>query len=91
MGATRIRLGKGKVGIGGGSEGDTPILYLVPTEGQHSIGEKIREVGTEIPFEEIDRDGAVIIELPEYGGVDVLLHEVVCLWAEAKQKEWDGE
>jgi len=91
VGQTRVRLGTGRVEIFHGEQDGLPILVFLPHGEAHRIGEKTRDAGGQITDEELTQRRAVVIECPNFLGVDVLLYAVMQMWCAAKEAQWDKE
>ena len=85
-----IRMGDGKIEVATGMIDDIPVLILAPQDKEHREGERATMEGEEISQAELNRRGAVIVEIPEYRGLDVILNAIMVLWQEKKAKEWDN-
>lgn len=86
---TRLRFGKGMVEVAGGDQDEVPVLILAPHDEPHEVEQKAGEAGDQIPNAELTRRKAVVIEFPDFAGLDVLLYEIMGLWQRSHEAKWD--
>lgn len=86
-----IRMGEGKIEISYGHQDGLPVLIFAPhKEGKYiPVGHKTGKAGSQVSVDELNERDAVVLEFPEYKGIDVLLYEIMALWEDSKEAEWD--
>jgi len=87
---TRLKFGKGMIEVAGGDQNGVPVLILAPHDEPHEVGQKAGEAGDQIPDAELTRRKAVVVEFPDFAGLDVLLYEVMGLWQRSHESKWDA-
>jgi len=84
-----IRFGEGRIKVFHGQRDGVPIVVFMPLDKAHRIGETVGRCGEEVSAEEMENADAVVLEFPDYEGIDVVLQQVFGAWEEGKEKEWD--
>jgi len=84
-----IKMGEGKIEVAQGIQDGVPVLVLAPQKEAHSVGMSAKEMGSQISDADLDKRNAVVIEFPNYKGLDVVMYELMGLWQRSKDAKWD--
>ena len=85
-------MGKGKIEVAQGDQDGVPVLIFAPNkEGKaYPIGKMAGKAGSQISAKDLNKRNAVVIEFPDYAGLDVVIYELAGLWKRSRDAKWDG-